>query len=467
MYLYNSIKFKTYNYLNNLFFSKAMNVLIIVVDAARVDHLGVSGYSRQTSPNIDKLAKQGIFFKNSICTIPRTSPSIASILTGLYPHSHKLRFLFTHKLGENITTLPQILRNHNYKTIGNDIEMNGTGIDEGFGEFNLLKWRLANKVKRTLKKTYRWKYEVNPAETLTDFTIKKIEDLKNDKFFLYIHYVGLHWPYSPPSPYNEMFDPDYKGDHSFNKVQGDNKRGKMIFENKMSKEEIYHSIAHYDGSIKFIDDQIGKIIDSVEKLGLSNTTMVIITADHGECFGEHGMFFQHGEYLYDEAIKTPLIIKYPGCESKIIDTQVQSTDIFPTVLELLDIPAIDKLDGVSLLPLINDFKAVRKYTYCESGRSFFKQNRRVYFDGVKGKWRAIRTDEWKLIYIPHPQKDIYELYNLKEDPFEKDNLYGKKLLVADELKQELFKWIQDIDEKEKLDLTTKSKDLLKKLGYME
>jgi arylsulfatase A-like enzyme len=444
-----------------------MNVVLIVVDSLRSDHLGINGYDRDTSPNIDKLAKEGVFFTNAICTIPRTSPSVSSILTGLYPHSHGLRFLFTYKLNPNVATLQEILQTHGYKTIGNDIEMNDTGIERGFDAFNLLRWRIINKIKRTIKKTVNWNYKVDPAKTLTDFAIKSIKKLRNEKFFLYLHYIGLHWPYNPPKPYDEMFESDYKGKHTFNEVNGKISRGDLIFNNNLPKEEIKHAIAHHDGSIRHVDFQIGRLLKHLENLNLMDDTLVILTADHGECFGEHNLYFQHGEYLYDEGLKVPLVIKHPKLLKKKIEKQVQLTDIMPTVLEILNIPSIDKIDGISLMPMIEEDKVVREYTFAESGKNFFKQNKRVYFEGIKGKWRMIRTDEWKLIYIPHPDKDIYELYNLKNDFGETKNLIDKEIKIADKLKKELFKWMEGSQEDEGMDLTEKSKKLLRKLGYME
>lgn len=444
-----------------------MNIILIVVDSLRSDHLGVNGYGRNTSPNIDKLAKEGVFFKNAICTIPRTSPSIASILTGLYPHSHGVRFLFTQKLNPNVTTLQEILQSHNYKTIGNDIEMNNTGIEKGFDAFNLLRWRIINKIKRTVKKTLKWNYEVNPAETLTDLAINYIKKLKNERLFLYLHYIGLHWPYTPPEPYDEMFDTHYKGKHTFNEVNGEISRGDLIFNNNLPKEENEHAVAHYDGSIRFVDFQIGRLLNHLDSLNLTDDTLIVLTADHGECFGEHNLFFQHGEYLYDEGLKVPLIINYPKLPKKKIEGQAQLTDIMPTVLEILDIPLIENIEGVSLIPMIEEDKALREYTFAEGGENFFKQNKRSYFEGIKGKWRMIRTNERKLIYIPHPEKDIYELYNLKEDPGETRNLINKEAETADKLKSELFKWMEGSKEDEGIDLTEKSKILLKKLGYME
>ena len=454
-----------------------MNVLFILVDSLRSDHLGVNGYNRNTSPNIDKLARDGIFFSAAIPTSPRTSPSAGSILTGLYPHSHGLRLEGKNmarlksinvidRLNKNAATLQQILKSHGYATIGNDIEMDDTGIDRGFDEFNLLKWRVLNKIKRTLKKTIKRGYQVNPAETLTDFAIKQINKLKGRKFFLYLHYVGLHWPYTPPKPYDEMFDPNYNGNHAFNQVNGKISRGDLIFNNTLTNAEIEHAIAHYDGAIRFVDEQIGSLISHLDGLKLRENTLIVLTTDHGECFGEHGLYFNHGEYLYEESMKVPLIFSYSNSLKKKIGTQVQSTDIMPTVLDILGIELIENIEGNSLMPLIKENKKTREYTFAESGMSFFKEDKRRYIGGIKGKWRMIRTDEWKLIYIPHQQEDIFELYNLKEDQKEAKNLFEKKPEISNKLREELFKWMKDSDSEEDIDLTEKSKETLRKLGYM-
>lgn len=444
-----------------------MNVILIVVDALRSDHLGINNYGRDTSPNMDKLAKEGIFFPNAIPSSPSTGPSIPSILTGLYPHSHGIRFLFTNRLNSNITTLQEILQSHGYKTIGNDIEIRGMGIEKGFDEFNLLRWRITHKIKRNIKKTLDWGYKVNPAETLTDFAIKCIDKLKDKKFFLYMHYVGLHWPYTSPKPYDEMFDPNYKGKHTFNEVDGKISRGDLIFNNNLPKEENKHAVAHYDGAIRFVDSEIGKLLEHIDKVNLADDTLIVLCGDHGECFGEHKLYFNHGEYLYEEGLRVPLIIRDPKLSGIKVESQVQLTDVMPTILEILNIPLIENIDGLSLMPLIKEGKKIRKYTFAESVGSYFDQNKRSYIKGIKGKWRMVRTNEWKLIYIPHPEKDIYELYNLKNDPGETKNLIGKEKEISKSLREELFKWMKESKEEEDIDLTEKSKRLLRKLGYMD
>ena len=451
-----------------------MNVILIIVDALRADHLGISGYHRATTPKIDELGEGGTYFRTAIPTMANTDPSIVSILTGLYPHSSGVRDI-GYKLNPSVNTLQKILHTNGYRTIGHDIEMQECGINLGFDVFNPISWRIINKIKRTVRKTFDWKYNINPAETLTNFGIKYINKLRNEKFFLYLHYIGPHWPYHSPQAYEHMFDPDYKGEHNFNQINGKIKRRDLIFNNKLSKEENEHAIAHYDGAIRYIDYQIGRLLGQLENLKLKDNTLIILTADHAECFGEHGIYFNHGEYLYDEGMAVPLIFWHPKLPKKRIGTQAQLTDIFPTILEFLDIPLTDKIDGVSLLPLIRENKQVRKYTFGESSKSYFRECIRVYVDGLKGKWRMIRTDEWKLIHIPHPEQDIYELYNLKNDPFEKNNLIGMETEIAESLKQNLFLWMdkKSIHFKEvksepysKKD-EQKVKERLRALGYID
>jgi len=445
-----------------------MNVIFIVVDALRFDHLGISGYSRNTSPNIDKIARESVFFSNAITTIPSTTPSISSMMTGLYPHSHGLRFIHRQKLNPKVTTLPEILHAHGYKTIGYDLDSIGDGLEKGFDAFSLLRWRMINKIKRTLKKSIYWNYKIGQAEELTHFAKKQIKICKDDNFFLYLHYNDLHWPYKPIKPFDEMFDPDYKGDHIFNDWNNKISRGDMIFNNPLPKDEIYHAIAHYDGLIRYIDTQINHIIMYLEEMKIRDNTLLVISADHGESLGEHKLHFQHSLCLYEEGIKIPLIIDNPNFrQQKKIETQVQTIDIMPTILEILNIPLIENIDGKSLIPLMKGVKDDRKYLFAENGELIYKQNNRTFLPGIKGKWRIIRTNEWKLIFIPHPENDIYELYNLKNDPNENLNLISKELEIAKVLKEELFKWINASNKNEDMDVTEKSKKLLRKLGYME
>ena len=442
-----------------------MNVILIVIDALRFGHLGISGYSRDTSPNMDKLAKESVFFSNAVTVIPSTTPSIASMMTGLYPHSHGLRFIHRQKLSPKAATLAEILQAHGYKTIGYDLESIGSGIERGFDNFSSLQWRIKTKIKREAKKLLQ-KKEIKPAEELAYFAEKQIKKHNGKKFFLYMHYSDLHTPYSPPEPFDGMFDPGYAGGSIFD--DWDNKKKEIIFGNNLQKEEVRHAIAQYDGLIKFIDAQIGRIISCLESLSLKDKTLIVITADHGEGFGEHGLYFQHTLCLYEEGIRIPLIIRSPALKSpKKIESQVSSIDIMPTILDILGIPLIEKVDGKSMVSAINTGEEGRQYVFAENGEMLFKENNRSFYPGIKGKWRMARSNEWKLIYIPHPEKDIYKLYNLISDPNETANLADKRPEIAAKLKDELHNWMNTSKEDEDRDLTEKSKKLLRKLGYME
>ena len=443
-----------------------MNVILIVVDNLRADHLGINDYSRNTSPNIDKIAKEGVFFTTAIPTFPGTTPSITSILTGLYPHSHGIRNNDHNNITPGVTSLQEILQSHGYITIGNAIEMRATDIKKGFHAFNLLRWRIMNKIKRAIKKTINWKYRADTAEILTDFAIKYIKKLKNKKLFLYLHYMGPHWPYDPPKPYSNLFDTNYKGEYSFNKITDRVKRGDLVFNNKLTKEDIEHAIARYDSSIRYVDFHIGRLLKYLGDSNLIDNTLVVVCGDHGDCFGEHNIYFHHGEDLYDEGLKVPLIIRHSNLPKKRIESQVQLTDVMPTILEILNIPLIEKVDGISLMPLIKESKDVRKYTFAQTGKSLFKQSK-LYMKSVKEQFRMIRTNEWKLIQVPDPVDYVYELYNLKNDPNEKVNLIAKETVISDKLKKELFKWMKPSDDKEDINLTGKSKRLLRKLGYID
>lgn len=449
----------------------AMNILLIIVDALRPDHLKFNGYFRDTSPAIDKLSKEGTYFQNCYSVLPRTNPSVTSILTGLYPHVHGVRMVTGNKLAENTASLPQILRNHRYKTAYIGEPVHRYGLEKGFDDFLLLRWNLKNKIRKGIFKIIKPKEKIGAAHLYTDTAISWISKNIHKKFFICLHYNELHWPYI--SPFENTFDKEYLGKHDFNTLaDGKFLRGDIIFGNvRLPKEEVEHAIAHYDGNIKFIDTQISRLLDFVDKKGISEEALVILTSDHGENFGEHGFYFQHGASLYQPSLKTPLILANKSIsKNKKISENVQIIDIMPTVLDMLKIPLIDKIDGKSLLPLIeseSDF--ARDFAFAESIEEHFEGNKRVFFSGVKGKWRTMIVGKWKIIYMPHPKEDIFELYDLEKDPDENTNLILEEKKTAEEMKTRILDYLKHQSNEGDIpieDLTEKSKKLLKKLGYI-
>ena len=453
-----------------------MNIILIIADALRPDHLYTNGYKRDTSPNIDNLSKEGTSFLNAYCTLPRTDPTLISIFTGMYPHNHGVRLVHNNKFNSSLSTLPEILQNHDYKTAFMDADaLHEPSLAKGFNEFNLLKWKIKNKIHRSIYQIFNPENFLGATEQYADIAVKWIKKNSNRKFFLCYHPLDLHWPYQPPHPFDNLFDTDYKGNHDFNTLANEKlPRGDVIFGNiKLPKEEIDHAIVHYDGGIRYIDTQIGKIFDVVKKIGIEEETLIILTADHGENFGEHNFYFQHGASLYETSIKVPLIFKNPKIipTNKKIESRVQLTDIVPTLLNILNIPIIDKIDGISLLPLIEGkTNKGRDFIFAESIEEHFKGNKRVYFPGVKGKWRTMIVDNWKIIYIPHPENNIFEIYNLENDPNEINNLIGKEKEIASIMEKKIMDFVNQQSNEgdaDLTDLTEKSKKLLRKFGYME
>lgn len=449
-----------------------MNVILLMVDTLRVDHLGISGYSRNTSPNIDTLAKEGTFFSNTYSVLPNSDPSVTSMLTGLYPYSHGVRMLYNNKLDTSITTLPEILKARGYRTAsfkaGNPYP---PGVERGFDDYSNTSWKIENKLKRALYKVYNPKNFISVTQQYADIGMRWIKNNSSEKFFLLFHFIDLHWPYIVPKPFDHMFDPDYKGKHDFIDLKkGAFKRGDLIFGNmKVPDEERNHVIAHYDGGIRYIDTQIGKMLDFLKKQGLEEETLVILVSDHGENFGEHNVHFAHGSSLYNPSLRVPLIFRNPKIvpKGRTVKSQAQTLDIMPTILDALKIPLIDKIDGVSLMPLIEGkSEKTRDYLFIESNEKAFEQNPRMYFEGTKGKWRSLIKGKWKLIYIPHPEEDQFELYDLENDPGESNNLVNQEKEKASELKEKLFELLRPQSNEGKTVLTERSRKLLRKMGYV-
>jgi arylsulfatase A-like enzyme len=225
----------------------------------------------------------------------------------------------------------------------------------------------------------------------------------------------------------------------------------------IDENDLAHMVALYDGEIRYVDDYIKKLLDRLDKLHLMDKTMVVITADHGEEFLEHSGNW-HGHTLYDELIHVPLIIYIPGTEGgKVINKQVSTLNILPTILEFLDIPIKQNLEGVSMLYSTQPYKE-QVFSHTDT------DNRGM---------SAIRTEKLKYIYSSKENK--YQMYDLSQDPKEQNNLTGYGQLQEDQLKIRLFGWLEDCkkiisaqlkDSGSEQTMDQELKERLKSLGYL-
>lgn len=451
-----------------------MNVILITLDACRFDHMSFADYFRDTCPNLTKTAEEMSLFMNNYAVIPQSEPAIISILTGAYPHTHGIQ-----NLGKNMSAngimLQGILKNKGYKTACMSIEQNeNDAVRKDFDEFNEIKWRIKSRLSREIKRIFNKKREYGAAEIVTDNAMDWIRKNGKNNFFLYMHYMELHWPYAPPAPYDHIFDPDYKGNHHFNNLDnGKIKRGDNVFNNNLPEEERRHAIAHYDGAILYMDIHLNRLIEFLKKENLLENSIIIIVGDHGEHLGEHNIYYNHIASVYQPSLRVPLLIKFPGSNAVKINALTESIDIMPTVLDVLNIPVEGNIEGKSLIPLIKGEKEkIRDYAFAETGVSLLEQNRRWHFKGIEGKWKMVTDGKYKLILIPHPENDIYELYNLEDDPNETRNIIDEEKEIAQSLKQKLSSWLQKKPmENETKPFTQKEeekvKERLRRLGYLD
>src|SRR2546428_2763530 len=349
------------------------NVFLITVDTFRPDPLVCYGYPRPPSRFIDTLARRGVVFRAAITAAGRTVQSFPSILTGVYPVVHGLRYEGQgYEILAGRLTLTRVLKDNGYESFAVTQGLN-VGLHRDFDIYDpdIYLDPQGNKV-------------FLPAKNDGDASRKAIQWLRGRKrkdspFFLWVRYNAPHWPYDPPAPYAETFDPDYRGPHTFNEEAGRGvERGDIIFgRTRLPEREVQHAVAHYDGEVAVADRAAGELLRALESMGLLASTIVVVTADHGESLGEHDYFFEHGAYLYEQTVRVPLIVSYPPSlpAGMVVESQARTIDIMPTVLDVAGLPIPRDLQGVSLVPrLRGGGGGPAPLAYSQAGRNFYQGN---------------------------------------------------------------------------------------------
>jgi arylsulfatase A-like enzyme len=309
---------------------KDPDIFIFLIDACQAKHLGTYGYSRPTSPNIDGFAREAVVFENAYANASFTRSSVATLFTGLYPETHKVRIL-KQKLPKALLTLPVYLKSKGYRTslftsTGNVSDSTGfaRGIDDYLSFIG--EWRSGHE--RAIPAEFRsWLSHPGPL-------------------FSYVHYMEPHLPISPPPPYLDMFTNPGSG-ASVQRVIEDSQ--KLIDSgHPFALEEVKTVVDNYDSAIAFVDGEMGKLLKSLREKGLYENSLIVILSDHGESLYEH-RFFGHGSVVYEETAHVPLVVKFPAAMNLKgrVRTVVELADVFPTVLDIFGqrLP----LDGKSLL----------------------------------------------------------------------------------------------------------------------
>ncbi len=342
-------------------------IIIITLDACRADHLGCYGYPLPTTPFLDHLASKSTLFEYAFSPIALTTPSHTSLLTGKYPSFHSIRFNNGDKPlnKEHEVTLPMILKEMNYKTAAfvSILPLHrGLGLDLGFDSYDdTLTYHELNRPEQLRRK----------ADDTTDAMLKWIADNRRNPFFLWVHFAEPHGPYTPPPPYDNMFVgnrfygaplmldvvPDYQAGgistYQVLKSQRDTDGKLLDYERDLN-----YYLSQYDGYIRFVDDQLKKLVEKLVEWRLYDESLMIVTADHGESLGENNIYFFHSLTVSLEQIRVPLLVKIPSkhkIKEKKLTGPVSIVDIMPTVLGLCGYRAqYLGLQGEDLMPFIRN-----------------------------------------------------------------------------------------------------------------
>jgi arylsulfatase A-like enzyme len=430
------------------------DVIFISIDALRTDHLGCNGYVRNTTPNIDKLARQGINFINCFATSSGTVYSFPSILTGRYLEIEPGHELKENILNNNFTTLAEYLRKWGYYTAAFLINVQlkeGKGFEQGFDYYFLGHWEskgLTNVVLDFLK-DYRSKNKIKKP------------------LFLWVYYIDPHAPYTPPEEYSKIFENDElyikndkmltsKPDAGTNSYLSQGNIPQYAF--IKDKYSLSFYVACYDGEIFNVDLQIGRLLRKIK-----DNSLIVLSADHGESLGEHNEYFVHSTgSLFDELLHVPLIIKdnrnFKG--GKTISAMVSSVDIVPTILHRIN-PVWyffnnNEFDGISLKTILKGKPQKRRYLYS-------------YLPWAK----SIRDIQNNIKYISDTKKgeSLYFLPDEINNRINENSFWISNF--RESLKKELKNWSQifpikaDSDARPLSSFDERTKLLLRKMGYMQ
>ncbi len=412
------------------------DVIVVVIDTLRADHLPWHGYPKLTAPYLNELAQKGVVFDRAWSASSWTAPSTASIFTGVYPNQHGvtagLKLVLNHnrenqdqtielnRIPDSLETLPLFFRDLGYRTYGLTDNPNiqaAEGFDRGFDRFKNFDYKNARHMNVELGK---WAQEIRASEEPT---------------FTYLHYMDPHFPYVKREAfYQAPADP-----------------GDPVAELK----------AVYDSEIGFLDALLRKALESI---GFDEHTILVVTADHGEELMQRGDL-QHNFKLYSELIHVPLFIVQPGIEPKRkrVQQNVSTLDILPSLREMLAISPSRQDQGRSLLPY-----------YLESeqpeGRVIFSMRSRLEELGGEKK-RAVILGKHKLILTQSKRREFLELYDLEQDPKELNNLAESQPEFAAELRE---RWLQFEagasswkGERVRIDVDEEMESSLTNLGYFD
>lgn len=421
------------------------NLILVSIDTLRADHLGCHGYSRPTSPALDKIASEGLLFEDVTAPSPWTLPAHASLLTGLYPSRHGVRS-HSHCLPDDAVTLAERLEEHGFLTaavVNSHNLCEKYGLHRGFDDFTY--------VKEDLK-------QVKPSR-VEDEALRWLLERRGERFFLFLHYYDVHSDYRSLPQYEKQFVRPYQGNADGSTAQLLAYRYGHL---SLNRADIEHLLNLYDASIRQMDDGLARLFKFLEDRDLLDNTLLVITSDHGEEFLEHGGVL-HGRTQYQEVLQVPLVMRGPGIpQSTRVKDIASLVDVMPTILAMLGVPDPLPSDGIDLRFLWEkvDVQPAPRFIFGEADHNNEVEGRRV--EDIK---RAVRHPRYKLHYDRLTKES--QLYDLLEDPHEKFDVASAHTSLGDLLLDRLAEFMRvDKIGKASSPLTPQETETLKSLGYL-
>ncbi len=408
------------------------NLLLVSIDTLRADHVSSYGYERATTPAIDRLAAEGVRFENAIVQRGATWPSMTSILTSMYPHSHGVRGQGV-ELDASVRSIAEYLSDAGYRTAAfltnmTSAEHRGFELQQGWGHAHIDPERRARADERATAAGRRW-----------------LREHGHEPFFVWVHLLGPHDPYEPDPPRPRRFDTGYRGE-----LDGARMTTWKIHRQKraLAADELAHIVSLYDEEVAAVDTYVAELLAELDAAGLRDDTLVVLTGDHGEELYEHDFYFFHALSIHGAVLRVPLVMRFPGRlpAGREVAAIVESIDIAPTLFGLLGLPRPESFEGANLEALIADPETAdpeAQVAFSELGVGVF----------------SLRTDRWHYIYNPREfsspgviESDVgqrgwfsietEELYDLRADPRETHNLAAARPELASSLRSRLNAWRQ-------------------------
>ncbi len=420
-------------------------VIVYLGDTLRRDHLSGFGYDRETSPTLDRLAEEGVLFEDNIAQGAWTKVSVPSMLTSLYPTTHGI-IDQADRLPSSVTTMAEAFRAAGYATWQtSSVPFSGklTNLQQGV---DVLHERTS-----VTEVDLPEEYTSKTARTYVDRLLEYARDHRDVPFFAFVHTFDPHSPFEPYAPYDALWgttpgEEEYERGLELTEGYLDDLPTRAQLDSTDVDQELFvqHEKDWYDGSIRGMDEEIARLMEGLEELGIADETLFVFVADHGEEFLEHGMPF-HGNSVYGHQVNVPLIMHWPGVipAGTRVTRTTENVDMMPTVLELAGIEPPDAAQGQSLLAAILD----------PDGASSFGAIQRAAFServpvpafpgiGLDHSQYSIVLDGWKLIKNEDQPEDWpeYELYDHEADPVNLHDVSADHPDVVERLAAELQTW---------------------------